>query len=124
LILRAVTGALLLGLCSASTAASPRLPSALEAGWQNKPVCELLHEAVSHRVLRCSFAPGVGHDRHFHPAHFGFALSGGRMRTTDEHGIREVEIATGSSFTSNGVGWHEVLNIGQTTVVYLIIEDR
>lgn len=112
------------GMYSGLGAAGPTLPSALEAGWEGQPVCELMHQARDYRALRCSFAPGVGHERHFHPAHFGYALSGGRMRTTDESGTREIEIATGSSFVSDGVGWHEVINVGETIVTYMIIENR
>ena len=73
---------------------------------------------------RCSFPPSVGHERHFHGRHFGYAIAGGRMRITDASGTREVNLATGSSFTSPGVAWHEVVNIGDTTVVYLIIEPK
>jgi hypothetical protein len=46
------------------------------------------------------------------------------MRITDESGVREVDLPTGSSFTSDGIVWHEVLNIGNTTVVYLIVEAK
>lgn len=46
------------------------------------------------------------------------------MRITDSGGTREVDLAAGSSFTSEGVAWHEVLNIGDSTVVYLIIEPK
>jgi mannose-6-phosphate isomerase-like protein (cupin superfamily) len=99
------------------------LPSALEAGWQGKPVCELFYQTATNRALRCTFAPGVGHERHFHPRHFGYAVSGGRMRITTEKGSREADLRTGASFTSAGVGWHEVLNVGTTPVVYLIYED-
>ena len=55
---------------------------------------------------------------------FGYALAGGRMRITDDNGIREVDIPTGSSFSSAGVKWHEVFNTGETTVVYLIFEPK
>lgn len=115
-----------LGLCGCVTGAAARssLPSALEAGWEGQPVCEKQHETETHRVLRCSFAPGIGHVRHFHPAHFGYALSGGTMRITEEHGTREVDIATGSNFSSEGIGWHEVFNVGKTTVSYIIVEER
>jgi ketosteroid isomerase-like protein len=44
------------------------------------------------------------------------------MQITDTSGTREVDLPTGSSFASPGTEWHEVLNIGETTVVYLIIE--
>ena len=46
------------------------------------------------------------------------------MRITDSGGTREVELATGSTFSSDGVEWHEVVNIGETTVVYLIVEPK
>ena len=45
------------------------------------------------------------------------------MRITDDTGAREVDLPTGSSFTSEGIAWHEVLNVGNTTVVYLIVES-
>ena len=44
------------------------------------------------------------------------------MRLTDASGVREAELQTGSSFNSDGTEWHEVLNIGDTTVTYLIVE--
>ena len=100
------------------------LPDPLAAGWQGKPVCEEVRNDANLRVLRCTFPPGTGHDRHYHARHFGYALSGGRMRITDGKGTREAEIATGSSFSSAGVPWHEVVNIGDTTVQYLIVEPR
>ena len=45
------------------------------------------------------------------------------MQIDDARGRREVELATGSSYTSDG-GEHEVLNVGTTTVVYLIVEPK
>ena len=100
------------------------LPDPLEAGWEGEPVCEKLHEDADQRVLRCTFPPAVGHERHFHNRHFGYAIAGGRVRITDASGTREVDLATGSSFASEGVAWHEVLNIGESTIVYLIVEPR
>lgn len=105
-------------------ATQPSLPNSLEAGWSGVAVCEKLHEDSDHRSLRCSFPPSVGHERHFHGRHFGYAIAGGRMRITDPSGTREVDLATGSSFASDGVVWHEVVNIGESTVVYLIIEPK
>lgn len=109
-----------LGACAAQSS----LPDPLAAGWNGAPVCEKLHEDHDHRILRCSFPPGVGHERHFHDRHFGYALAGGRMRINDARGTREVDLATGSSFSSAGVDWHEVLNVGDTTVTYLIVERK
>lgn len=105
-------------------AADPPLSDALAAGWRGAKPCELLYETARDRVLRCTFPPGTGHERHFHPRHFGYALSGGRMRITTAGGVREAAIATGSSFSSEGVAWHEALNVGATTVVYLMFEQK
>jgi len=110
----------LLGACTTR----PPLPDPLAAGWQGAPVCEKLHEDSEQRILRCSFPPSVGHERHFHDRHFGYAIAGGRMRITDANGTREVDLATGSSFVSPGVTWHEVVNVGDATVVYLIVEPK
>ena len=100
------------------------LPDPLAAGWNGAPVCELLHEDSEQRVLRCTFPPGVGHERHFHRPHFGYTIVGGRMRITNVSGVREVDAVTGSSFSSDGVPWHEVVNIGDTTSVFLIVEPK
>jgi len=105
-------------------ATQPPLPDPLEAGWNGVPVCEKLHEDSDQRILRCTFPPSIGHQRHFHNRHFGYALAGGRMRITDSSGTREVDLATGSSFASDDVAWHEVLNVGDSTVVFLIIEPK
>jgi quercetin dioxygenase-like cupin family protein len=120
--------ALVLSLAASQTPAAPApptaLPDPLAAGWKGKPVCEKLLDDDERRVLRCTFPPGGGHDRHFHRPHFGYAISGGRMRITEPKGVREAALATGSVFTSSGVEWHEVLNIGDTTVQYLIVEAK
>ena len=100
------------------------LPDPLAAGWDGRPVCQKLHEDEQQRILKCSFGPGVGHEKHFHAPHFGYALSGGDMRLSDQSGTRDVSLNTGSSFSSQGTAWHEVLNIGETTVEYLIIEAK
>ena len=100
------------------------LPDPLIAGWNGAPVCEKLHEDSDQRILKCTFPPGAGHERHFHDKHFGYAIAGGRMRITDSSGTREVDLATGISFASDGVVWHEVLNIGDSTTVFLIVEPK
>ena len=110
--------------CVGACATPPSLPDPLEAGWNGVPVCEKLREDADHRILRCSFPPSVGHERHFHDRHFGYAIAGGRMRITDARGTREVDLAAGSSFSSAGVAWHEVVNVGDSTVVYLIVEPK
>jgi len=99
-----------------------QLPDPLAAGWNGTTVCEKLHEDNDQRVLRCTFPPGVGHERHYHDKNFGYVLAGGRMRITDASGTREVDLVAGNSYASDGVEWHEVLNVGDNTVVYLLVE--
>lgn len=116
--------ALSLLLLVANFASAIELKGPLEAGWKGKKVCEQLSENDHERVLRCTFPPGVGHEKHKHNAHFGYALSGGKMQLTDDKGTRIVELATNSYFESQGKKWHTVLNVGETTVVYLMIESK
>tara|TARA_B100000795_G_scaffold210956_1_gene164579 strand:- start:90 stop:470 length:381 start_codon:yes stop_codon:yes gene_type:complete len=103
---------------------SSSLPDPLTAGWKEKKVCELLEENKSQRILKCTFAPGIGHERHFHLPHFGYTLSGSTFKIKDTTGTREINVKTGSYFNSNGTEWHEVLNIGDSTAIFLIIEPK
>ena len=116
----------LIGICLLVTiqALAEELPDPVAAGWQGESVCEVLREDAELRIFRCTFPPGVGHERHFHPRHFGYALSGGTMRITSDAGTREVTLKTGSYFFSEGIAWHEGLNVGDTTVSYLMIEPK
>ncbi len=100
------------------------LPDPLAAGWKGEPVCERLREDQQQRILRCSFPPGVGHERHYHEPHFGYALSGGQMEITDATGVRTVDLPTDSYYESQGVEWHQVENVGSTQVIYLIVEPK
>jgi beta-alanine degradation protein BauB len=111
-------------LAIVATHAASALPDPLAAGWSGAKVCEQLHQDNEQRVLRCTFPPGVGHERHYHDRNFGYVIAGGRMRILDANGTREVELSAGSSFASDGLDWHEVMNVGDTTVVYLVIEPQ
>ncbi len=115
---------LILTLILLSCTSSQSLPDPLKAGWKGKAVCELLEENKTLRVLKCTFAPNIGHERHFHVPHFGYTLSGSTFRIKDTTGTREVNVPTGSSFYSKGTLWHEVLNIGDSTAVFLIMEPK
>ena len=101
-----------------------RLPDPVEAGWKGASVCDVLHDDAYQRVLRCTFPPTVGHERHHHKRHFGYVIAGGRMQITDATGTRVVEPATGAHFKSDGIEWHEVVNIGDSTATYLIMEPK
>lgn len=100
------------------------LPDPLAAQWEGQAVCEVLEETKNIRVLLCSFPPEVGHERHYHAPHAGYVVTGGRMQITDATGTRVVDAAAGSAFFSEGVDWHEVLNVGTTTAQFLIIEAK
>lgn len=100
------------------------LPDPLEAGWNDKPVCEVLEDNSELRVLKCTFAPNVGHEKHYHKPHFGYTLAGSKFRITDTTGTREVNVPTGYSFSNTEEISHEVLNIGDSTAVFLIMEYK
>lgn len=100
------------------------LPDPLKAGWNNEAVCKVLEDNPKIRVLQCTFPPGVGHERHYHDAHFGYTISGSTFRIKDTTGVKEVNVPTGSNFYNEKISWHEVLNIGDSTAVFLIIEPK
>ena len=100
------------------------LPDPLKAGWKGEKVCEVLIDNENVRTLKCTFPPGVGHEKHFHAKHFGYTLAGGKFKITDASGTREVEIPTGYDFYNEKVEWHEVQNIGDTKAVFLIVEPK
>lgn len=100
------------------------LPDPLEVGWKGEVVCEVIENNNELRVLKCTFDPGVGHEKHFHNPHMGYTLAGGKFRITDTTGIREVDVPTGFSFSNDIITSHEVLNIGETTAVFLIMEYK
>ena len=108
--------------CTEQVAQSSDLPDPLLAGWQGESVCELLEENEKLRVVKCTFPPGVGHERHYHDAHFGFTIVGSKFRITDTTGTREVQVPTGSHFYNESIKWHEVVNIGDSTAGFLIME--
>lgn len=45
------------------------------------------------------------------------------MQLTSESGTRTATSEAGSDYSSDGVAWHEVVNVGETTVTYLIVEE-
>lgn len=100
------------------------LPGPLDAGWKGEKVCEPLFENGYVRAAKCTFLPGVGHERHYHPPHFGYIVEGGTMEITDRNGTRVQPTPTGATWWSDGVEWHETVNIGDTTTVYVIVEPK
>ena len=109
-------------LCSCKT--KPNLPDPYQAGWKGEKVCEILEENDKLRTLKCTFPPGVGHEKHFHRSHFGYTLKGSRFQITDANGVREVDIPDGFNFYKEEIKWHEPVNIGDSTAVSLIFEPK
>jgi beta-alanine degradation protein BauB len=100
------------------------LPSAFDAGWKGAKVCEPLFENESMRAARCTFPPGGGHDRHFHRRHWGYIIEGGTMRIKTAAGTVDRILKSGTNWWSDGIAWHEAINIGPTTAVYIIVEPK
>ena len=123
-VLVAAVVAMMFRLAAPRAAAQDGLPDPLEAGWEGEKVCELLQENETVRALRCSFAPGVGHERHYHAPHFGYILEGSKMRMTDAEGTQIRDLNADVSWWSEGTEWHEVLNVGDATGVYIIVEPK
>ncbi|MFD1063167.1 cupin domain-containing protein [Winogradskyella litorisediminis] len=98
-----------------------QLPDPLEAGWEGKNVCEILEESKELRVLKCTFPPNVGHELHYHNPHIGYTISGSKFRIKDAKGIKEVNVPSGYSFSNDEITTHEVLNIGDSIAVFLIM---
>ena len=108
----------------ASSKTESTLPDPLAAGWKGEKVCEVLEDNDRVRVLKCTFPPHVGHEKHYHATHVGYTLAGSKFRITDTTGTREVNVPTGSHFYNDSILWHRVLNMGDSTAVFLIIEPK
>jgi len=112
-------------LSSARAADTTGLPEAFDAGWQGRKTCELLFETDEVRVGRCTFPPGIGHEKHYHVPHFGYVLEGSTLEVTDAQGeTRVMETNTGDSWSTSEITVHSAMNIGDTTARYLIIEPK
>lgn len=121
----AIAAGLALSACaSAQEVQEAQLPDPLEAGWKGEKVCEVLQDNETVRVLRCTFPPGVGHEKHFHAPHIGYALKGGTARIWDSGGEREATTPDGYSWWTPERTVHKNLNIGSETSIYLIIEPK
>ena len=115
---------ILISVLAAGCGTESQYPDPLSAGWEGRDVCELLHEDASQRILRCTFPPSTGHERHYHNAHFGYVLAGSRIRITDANGVREADYETGTGAYNEAIEWHEAVNVGDTTAMFLIVEEK
>ncbi len=95
-----------------------------EAGWQGEKMCEISHEDDKNRILLCTFPPGTGHERHMHGPTYNYILEGASLIITDENGEQEVTLETGLGYFSEGVAWHEAVNVGENTFRVLLLEQK
>jgi quercetin dioxygenase-like cupin family protein len=100
------------------------VPNALSVEWQGQKPCEKLYEDAQILIARCTFPPGSKHLKHSHPGYFSYALSGGKVQIEDAKGTRQLEPRTGSYANSPPIPWHELTNVGDTTVSYLVVERK
>ena len=120
-----VLGLAFLGLpAMPSGAIAQDIPDALSVEWNGKRPCEKLFEDDKIRVLRCTFKPTEVHVRHRHPPNLVYTLSGGKARVEDARGIREAEPKTDNFAINANPTVHEVANIGDTTLRYLVVEMK
>ena len=98
--------------------------NALSVEWQGQKLCEKLYEDAQILIARCTFPPGSKHLKHSHPGYFSYALSGGKVQIEDAKGTRQLEPRTGSYASSPPIPWHELTNVGDTTVSYLVVERK
>jgi quercetin dioxygenase-like cupin family protein len=107
-----------------AAARSDNVPDALSVEWQGQKPCEKLFEDAQIRIARCTFPPGAVHVRHSHPGYLSYVLSGGKGQIHDEKGTRQVEVRSDTYTNNPPIPWHELTNIGDTSLRYLIIERK
>lgn len=107
-----------------SEAQQQGLPHGFDAGWKGMKTCTVLYETPEVQVGQCSFAPGVGHEKHYHNPHFGYVIEGSTMQVQDASGERELTTKAGDTWSTTTVTVHQAINIGTTTARYLIVEPR
>ena len=104
---------------------SPDLPDPFQAGWDGEKVCEVLHETKKTRTLKCTFPPGVGHEKHYHAPHTGYTVHGSRFEMIAEDGVVSiVDVPAGFSWSKDEISIHKVLNVGDSTAVFIILEEK
>jgi quercetin dioxygenase-like cupin family protein len=114
-----------LGLLAASLpATADDVPDGLSVEWQGKKPFEKLFEDAQVLVARCTFPPGTVHVCHSHPSYVFYVLNGGKAEVQDEKGTRKVDVTTGTVVDSPPVPWHELANVGETTLQFLIVEKK
>jgi beta-alanine degradation protein BauB len=123
-LLAVVTSAVLVLPATRFVAKAAVVPNALAVEWGGNKPCEKLFEDEQIRVARCTFPKGAMHLCHYHPSYFSYVLSGGQAQVQDEKGIRKIEVVAGTFADIPPIPWHELNNIGETTLQYLVVEKK
>jgi quercetin dioxygenase-like cupin family protein len=124
IVLAVAAGAMLALPVTRFVAMAADVPNALAVEWGGDKPCEKLFEDGQIRVARCTFAKGVMHLCHSHPSYFTYVLSGGQAQVQDEKGIRKIDVIAGTFADVPPIQWHELSNIGERTLQYLVVEKK
>lgn len=100
------------------------VPDGLSVEWQGKKPCEKVYEDAQIRVARCTFPPGAVHVRHSHPGYLTCSLSEGKGQVEDAKDKRLVDFHADKCTNSVPIPWHELTNVGDTTLNFLVIERK
>jgi quercetin dioxygenase-like cupin family protein len=73
------------------------------------------------RVLKVTFKPGDTAARHHHPDHVIYVVNGGKLKLTVDGKTDNLDLKTGEAVFLNEQ-WHEVENIGESTVDLVVVE--
>jgi len=120
-----LTAVVVVNLLAASfPAIADDVPDALSVEWQGKKPCEKLFEDAQVRIARCTFPPGATHVCHSHPSYVSYVLSGGKAEVQDDKGTRKVDVVAGTFEDVSPLPWHEVANVGETTLQFLVVEKK
>ena len=100
------------------------VPDALSVEWQGQKPCEKLFEDAQVRIARCIFPPGAVHFLRFYPGYFSYMLSSGKGLLAESKGTRRIDIRADTYESNQLIAWHELINIGDTTLRYLVVERK
>jgi beta-alanine degradation protein BauB len=73
------------------------------------------------RVLKVTFKPGDSAAKHHHPDHVVYVVNGGKMKLTVDGKTNILDFKTGEAVFLNEQ-WHEVENVGESTVDLVVVE--
>jgi quercetin dioxygenase-like cupin family protein len=124
IVLAFLTSAVLCLQVAPFTARADDVPGALSVEWEGKKPCEKLFEDDEIRVARCTFPEGTVHVCHARPSYLTYDLSGGLAEVQHDKGKRKIEVVAGAFANVSPIPWHEIADIGETTLQYLLIEKK